>query len=229
MRFSLTTIGIAAAGLLAAGMIAAAPAYASSNAAYVVGGTGYQYQVTCQSASTCNSATGGTLEIQFARSGPMDPRTLGVFYQIINGTAVNGTDFNTPATGEAIIGPNQFVTDLHVPLVNKPHPFGTSTTFTVKITGTTYPITISTGTATNTILGGNVPPDCSFTYISGNSQSLTCTQRPATQVWDLQLDCFAYMLHEFVPAGGSRVTGDGTSTLSCEEMDLSNPFFIIDS
>jgi hypothetical protein len=71
-------------------MIAAAPAYASSNAAYVVGGTGYQYQVTCQSAGTCNSATGGTLEIQFARSGAMDPRTLGVFYQIINGTAVNG-------------------------------------------------------------------------------------------------------------------------------------------
>lgn len=113
--------------------------------------------------------------------------------------------------------------------MKEPHPFGTSTTFTVKITGTTYSIPISTGTATNTILGGNVPPDCSFTYISGNSQSLTCTQRPATQVWDLQLDCFAYMLHTFLPVGGSHVTGDGTSTLSCDEMDLSNPFFIIDS
>jgi hypothetical protein len=56
---------------------------------------------------------------------------------------VDGTDFNTPVTGEG--------------------QFDTSKSFTVEITGTTSPITISPGTATATILGGTVPPDCSFT------------------------------------------------------------------
>jgi hypothetical protein len=230
VRFSLTITGIAAAGLLAGGVIAAAPAYAAGgNALQVIGGTGYQYQVTCQTASTCNSSTGGTLEIQFNRTGPTDSQSLGVYYKITNGTAVNGTDFNTPATGEAIIGPDQVVADLDVPTVDEPHTFGTSTDFTVTITSTTYPITISTGTATNTILGGNIPPDCSFTYISGNSQSMTCTQRPATQVWDLQEECYASMLHTYLPFAGTQVTGNGTSTATCNQMYLGNPFFIIDS
>jgi hypothetical protein len=227
MRTVLATIGIAAAGLLTAGAIAAAPAYADSAAAYVTGGEGYQYILSCDSASTCNTTTAGTLEIQFGRSGPYNQPALGVYYQIINGTAVDGTDFNTPATGEAIIPADQFVTDLIVPLVNEQQ-FGTSKTFTVKITGTSYKIPISTGSATNTILGGNVPLDCSFTYISGTSQSMTCTQRPATQVWNIQAWCKTNMGPPFLPINGSQVTGDGTSTLSnCTELNRGT--FNIDS
>jgi hypothetical protein len=76
---------------------------------------------------------------------------------------VDGTDFNTPVTGEAIIPAGQWVGNaLVIPLVNEGQ-FGTSKSFTVEIAGTTSPITISPGTATATILGGTVPPDCSFT------------------------------------------------------------------
>jgi hypothetical protein len=227
MRTGLALVGIAIAGLLAAGMNAAAPAYASSStSAYVIGGTGYQYIESCFSPGTCNSVTAGTLEIQFARTGNFNQPALGVYYQIINGTAVDGTDFSTPTTGEAIIPAGQIVTDLTVPLVNEQQ-FGTSKTFTVEITGTTYPSTISTGTATNTILGGNVPMDCSFTYISGTSQSLTCTQRPATQVWNFRATCKADMI-PFAPKNGTQVTGDGTSTLT-DCTDQSNDLFIINS
>jgi hypothetical protein len=228
MRTVLAITGIAAAGLLAAGVTAVAPAYAGSGtAAYVTGGEGNQYILSCDSASTCNTTTAGTLEIQFGRSGPFNQPALGVYYQIINGTAVDGTDFSTPATGEAIIPAGQFVTDLIVPLVNE-RQFGTSKTFTVKITGTTYPISISTGSATNTILGGNVPLDCSFTYISGTSQSMTCTQRPATQVWNIQAWCKTNMGPPFLPQNGSQVTSDGTSTLSnCTELNRGT--FNIDS
>ena len=227
IRTVLAITGIAAAGLLAAGVTAVAPAYADSGTgAYVTGGEGNQYILSCDSASTCNTTTAGTLEIQFGR-GSNVKSALGIYYQIINGTAVDGTDFNTPATGEAIIPANQYVTDLIVPLVNE-RQFGTSKTFTVKITGTTSPTTITTGPATNTILGGNVPLDCSFTYISGTSQSMTCTQRPATQVWDIHAWCKTNMGPPFLPQDGSQVTGDGTSTLSnCPE--LNSGTFIIDS
>jgi hypothetical protein len=227
MRTGLCLIGIVAAGMLSAGMIAAAPAYADSSSAYVTGGEGNQYILSCDSASTCNTTTAGTLEIQFGRSGSGNLPQLGVYYKIVNGTAVNGTDFNTPATGEAIIPAGQYVTDLIVPLVNEQQ-FGTSKTFTVEITGTTLHITISTGTATNTILGGNVPQDCSFTYISGTSQSMTCTQRPATQVWNIQAWCKTIMGPPFLPMNGSQVTGDGTSTISgCTELNRGT--FNIDS
>jgi hypothetical protein len=142
MRRGFILSGIAAVGLLAAAVTAASPAYADSAAAYVIGGEGQQYILSCDSASTCNTTTAGTLEIQFGRSRPFNQPALGVFYQIINGTAVDGTDFNTPASGEATIPAGQFVTDLIVPLVNE-HQFGTSKTFTVTITGTTYRISPS--------------------------------------------------------------------------------------
>ena len=152
---------------------------------------------------------------------------LGVYYKIINGTAVDGTDFNTPATGEVTIATNTNYAFLNVPLVNEKE-FGTSKTFTVEITGTTSPITISTGTATNTITGGNIPQDCSFTYISTTSQSLTCTTRPASQVWSIEVHCKANMGPPWISVTGSHVTGDGTSTVSgCTELNSGS--FVSDS
>ena len=116
-------------------------------------------------------------------------------------------------TGEAIIPAGQYVGNaLIIPLVNEQQ-FGTSKTFTVEITGTISPITISPGTATATILGGNVPLDCSFTYISGSSQSMSCTQRPATQVWNIEASCRTNMGFS-IHMAGNQVTGDGTSTVS---------------
>jgi hypothetical protein len=229
MRKGLAITGIVAAGLLAAGFMAATPAYADSGnqTAYVFAGTGNQYLKSCNSPGTCNAVTAGTLELEFGRSGtPSPPQTaLGVFYQIINGTAVDGTDFNTPVTGEAIIPAGQWLVDLTVPLVNEGGQYGTSKTFTVQITGTTKPITVSPASSTATILGGNVPSDCTFTYISGTSQSMTCTQRPATQVWSIEDSCLTSMIGR-VGIGGSHVTGDGTSTLSqCNEL-ISGGFLV---
>jgi hypothetical protein len=227
MRTRLTLTGIAAAGLLAAGVMASAPAYAgSSNTVYVSTGSANQYLQFCQSASTCNEQQAGTLNVQFARTGNTKS-ALGVFYEIINGTAVDGTDFNTPMTGEAIIPAGQIVASaLVIPLVNE-HQYGTSKSFNVEITGTTSPITISPGTATATILGGNVPPDCAFTWISTTAQSMTCTARPATQVWRNQNECKANMGGFFIPQPGNNVTGDGTSTITASCTLLGGTFFIV--
>jgi hypothetical protein len=105
VRNGLTFSGIAAAGLLAAaGLISAgpAPAYAASATASVQDSWAPQYHVSCDSQSTCNSDTAGTLLIQFNRTGSTS-QALGIFYKITNGTAVDGTDFNIAATGEVII------------------------------------------------------------------------------------------------------------------------------
>jgi hypothetical protein len=125
--------GIAAAGLLAVGLIAAAPAYAASATASVQDSGAPQYHVSCNSQNTCNTDTTGTLLIQFNRTGSTR-LDLGIFYQITNGTAVDGTDFNVAATGEVIIRAGQFNQDLAVPLVNEGI-FGATKSFTIAITG----------------------------------------------------------------------------------------------
>ena len=227
MRTSLFLAGIAATALLSAGATAAEPAYAASNnTAYVSTGSANQYLQFCQTQSTCNEQQAGALNVQFGRTGNAQS-ALGVFYEIINGTAVNGTDFNTPMTGEVIIPAGQIVAPaLVIPLVNE-HQYGTSKSFTVEITGTTSPITLSPGTATATILGGTVPPDCAFTWISTTAQSMTCTARPATQVWRTQNECRSNMGGFFIPQPGNDVTGEGTSTITANCTLQGGTFFIV--
>jgi hypothetical protein len=231
MQLGRILTGAAGASLLAASLISAAPAYASSAAhtVYVQDGEGQQYIKNCSSPSTCNSIAAGTMSIEFGRTGSISwvgtQPALGVYYKIINGTAVDGVDFNVPMTGEVVIAAGQYIQDLNVSLVNE-HEFGTTKSFTIEITGTTSPITISPGTATGTIDGGNVPLDCSFTYISSSSQSLTCTSRPAAQTWNLDVLCMSGF--HFIPGYGNDVTGDGTSTVAnCT--NVSFPNFRIDS
>lgn len=213
MRFGLTAMAATSAALLAGGVLAAAPAHSASSSAFVVSTSAEQYVKSCLSASTCNQTTTGVLDVFFERSGSTS-QPLDVFYKMINGTAVNGTDFNAPATGEAVIPAGQAFTFVSVPLVNEGM-FGSTKSFTAQITGTSPSITISPATATQSILGGNVPTDCSFTFLSGTSQSLTCTGRPATQVWHLVAQC-----GDFKNAYGTDVTGNGTSTVTnCQVSD----------
>lgn len=220
MRTGLTLTGIATASLLAAGFMAAAPvpAYATSNTVSVQDSGAPQFHVYCDSQSTCPTDTAGTLEIQFNRTGSTK-NAQGIFYQITNGTAVDGTDFNIPMTGEVIIPAGQFLTDLNVPLVNEGlFPTTASIGFSIAITGTSPSVTVTQSTATASINGGNIPPDCTFNWISSSAQSLTCNGRPATQTWNLSALCFVQLRR--VPAAGNEVTGEGTSTISnCPSID----------
>jgi len=228
MRARLLLTGLAAVSLLAAGLTAASPAYATGNTAGISSGSTNQYLQFCGSASTCNEQQPQDMYIQFTRtgstSGPLD-----IFYKIVNGTAVDGTDFNTPATGEAIIAAGQIVSpDFEIPLVNE-HEYGTSKSFSIVITSTTPSVTLSPGTGTETILGGNVPLDCAFNWISGTAQSMTCTARPASQVWRIQGECKANMGPPFIPEPGSDVTGDGTSSVSAPCTLFATFFYLVTS
>jgi hypothetical protein len=218
---------MAAAGLLVAGLIAdvSAPAYAAGATVSVQDSGAPQFTISCGSQSTCNTNVAGPLLIQFNRTGSFS-KPQGIFYEITNGTAVDGTDFNVPAAGEVTIPAGQFNADLSVPLVNEGM-FGATKSFTIAITGTSPSATVTQSTATALISGGNIPPDCSFTWISQSSQSLTCTQRPATQVWQAQFYCIVPPFSRFA-TGGNEVTGEGTSTASCS-FAISDGSLIINS
>lgn len=198
--------------LVAGSVLAAAPAYAAAPTAFVRSDVTEQYNVTCTSASTCNTITTGTMVMAFGRTGSTTS-SLGIFYKVVNGTAVNGVDFSTPATGEVVIAAGQTTANLSIPLLDAGL-FDATRSFTVVITGTTTPITISNSTGTGLIEGGNVASDCSFTFLSGMSLALSCTGRPATQEWNLRVLCGE--IHGMPNGvGGNDVTGEGTSTVTC--------------
>jgi hypothetical protein len=212
MRNGLTLTAALSVVLVAGSVLAAAPANAAQATAFVRSDVTEQYNVTCTSASTCNTITTGTMDIAFGRTGSTTS-PLGIFYKVVNGDAVNGVDFRTPATGEVVIAAGQTTADLLIPLLDAGL-FGTTRSFTVVITGTTTPIMISNSTGTGLIEGGNIPSDCSFTFLSGMSLALNCTGRPSTQVWNLRVLCgFIHGMPNGV--NGSNVTGEGTSTVTC--------------
>lgn len=212
MRFRLGLSAALGAVLAAGSILAAAPANAAAATAFVRSDVTEQYNVTCTSASTCNTITTGTIDIPFGRTGSTTS-SLGIFYKVVNGDAVNGVDFSTPATGEEVIAAGQTTTDLLIPLLDSGL-FDAVKSFTVVITGTTKPITISNSTATGLLESGNIPSDCSFTWLGGLSLALGCTGRPATQMWHVRALCGE--IHG-MPNGvnGSEVTGEGTSTVTC--------------
>jgi len=72
-----------------------------------------------------------------------------------------------------------------------------------------------------------LPADCTFSQ-SGYSLALTCTNRPANQVWNLEVTCQITMgprLNE----PGNEVTGDGKSSISYCYKLVSGASFVIDS
>jgi hypothetical protein len=66
------------------------------------------------------------------------------------------------------------------------------------------------------LASGGIPSDCTLTVTItgvGESETLTCTARPATQTWQIEATC-DQGTHD-VEAVGTKVTGDGTSKLAC--------------
>jgi hypothetical protein len=223
MRFRLTLTAALGAVLAAGSILAAAPAYATQNTVYVNGGVAPDFGVSCSSASTCNEITTSTVDTYFIRTGST-ASSLGVYYKIINGTAVDGRDFNIPATGEVIIPAGQTSTDMLIPTLYDGLWDSSDLTYGIEITGTTTPITISGRSTQSLISTGNIPSDCSFAWEGGTSLALNCTGRPSTQAWELQAVCTILPGRS---AYGNEVTGEGTSTASCGTTVLYGIIYIV--
>jgi hypothetical protein len=73
----------------------------------------------------------------------------------------------------------------------------------------------------------SVPADCTVQY-QEFSVSMTCTARPATQVWNLAATCKVLTAGGLrLPHSGNEVTGDGTSSTPCP--DPGDVTFVVDS
>jgi len=223
--FRRISLAVGAAGMLGLSMLVAAPAWAGTPSVYVDGDGNYQYLKTCESSTNCNTVQPTTLPILFQITSAV-PYAVTINYKVTNGTAINGVDFNTPATGQVTIPANGGNAGLVIPLVNEGQ-FGTSKTFTVTITGVNHGLGIVGGPATGDILGGNVPLDCSYSNYTQRSMSLTCTARPASQTWHMNLLCLAFKASVGI---GNEVTGDGTSSAACfSGLNSGVGYFEIDS
>jgi hypothetical protein len=199
-------------GLLAIGVATAAPAWASSATVSVLSDSYYQYLKTCSSTTDCNTISGTQLDFFFQLS-KLVSYSVTLDYQVTNGQV-------TIAAGDSFY-------DLEVPLVNEGE-FGTTKTFTIAITKVvTGGVGVTGGPATGTIYGGNVPLDCSYSNYTDRSMSLTCTGRPATQTWNMNLLCAGFKV---AYGAGNEVTGEGTSSATCpSQLNSGEGFLQVDS
>jgi hypothetical protein len=202
-RTAATLMGIGA--VVALSVIPAIPASARGSDIRIDNASSYQYYRYCDESKTpppCNLQGSEQLvfDVWNADGGPAS--TVG--YTIINGSAVDGVDFNIAMTGTINVPAGGGTGALIVPVINEGGPDATET-FTVELaTGTT---------ATGTILPqAEVPSDCSLSATNNTAISITCTNRPAGQTWWAYAWCPAFKI---VLREGNQVTGDGTSTVAC--------------
>lgn len=191
--------------VIALTVVSAVPASAHGTDIMIDSASSYQYYLYCDESQTpppCNLQGSEQLvfDVWNADGGPAS--TVG--YTIINGSAVDGVDFNIPMTGTINVPEGGGTGALIVPVINEGGPDATET-FTVKL---------STGaTATGTILPqAEVPSDCSLSAVGNTGISMTCTNRPAGQTWWDYAWCPAFKI---VLREGNQVTGNGTSTVNC--------------
>jgi hypothetical protein len=207
-------LAVGAAGLLLTCLgvaPGAVPAMAASRITIqTYSASAYQYTKYCDG-STCNLEESTILVFEFIENSEV-PVTIDWATQDV--TAHNGVDYTGPTSGSVSIPQNDCGNCAFVefPVVNTGTP-GTKT-FNFLVTGTSVHAATNNGTGT-IYPGAQIPGDCSLAYLSSLSKSLTCTGRPSGQTWYFDLSCPGAPKF-FGSATGNEVTGDGTSTATCE-------------
>jgi hypothetical protein len=146
-----------------------------------------------------------------------------VNWRLVPGSASAGSDYTGPTTGSVTIPYSNWGTSFTVPLVYDGFNEAATETFTVQLTGSSIPATIS-DTGTGTIRDGRqVPADCTVSQQPGEVMAMDCTGRPAGQVWRMQVYCFPF--GRLVVNYGTTVTGNGRSWTDCGGAPIANPRF----
>lgn len=177
--------------------------------------SGIEYYKQCSNVPpfTCGTFNGGMLtQITVANAPRNTPIT--VTYQIDGITATPGLDYTGPTTGTVTIPAGWGVGwTPTLPMVNDgvPEP---NETVRVRILSSSVGGNIS-DTGIGTIYdGGPIPVDCDLFRPDSQSFSMTCSNRPATQRWKVEVEC-GEDWPMFVYVQGNIVTGNGTSSATC--------------
>lgn len=229
MRSILNIATVAAVAALCA--LSLAPTAQATNEVQleVLDGTGDEHYLSCPTGpGTCVVLEGFVaFTIQIAAGSWRPGNTaIRIDYELVDGTAVAGADYQGPTSGTATIPANESFVKVVVPLiadgVTEP-----AETFTLRLTGSNVPANLC-DTGIGTVRDGVVPPsDCTATKDDDHVMNLTCTSRPPTQLWHLSVLCLSPL--GGIPGTGNIVTGNGTSTYNCGLQIVARPIFVIDA
>jgi len=202
------------AALIALGISPAAQA--ANRAVFTVwDSSGIEYYKQCSDTPPfpCGTFSGG-LRAQITVANAPKNTAITLTYQIEDITATAGADYTGPTTGTVTIPANWGVGwTSTIPLVNdgvaEPNE-----TLRIRLTSSSVGGNIS-DTGIGTIYdGGTIPEDCDLLRPDSQSFSITCTNRPATQRWKVEVTC-GEEWPMFVYPQGNIVTGNGTSAATC--------------
>lgn len=189
---------------------------ASAKSSFVVRDAfAYEFAWTCASTApfTCERVNPDVIVRIEGRDLPKRREPITVDWRVEEITAVRGVNFTGPTSGTATIPDNNFATTIRIPVLDT-GAAGPDTTFRVRLTGSSLPRADLSDTGLGTIRnGGRIPRDCEPSRSDADSMSLTCTDRPATEQWRLDLRCGIFAPPLIVR--GNPVTGNGTSAASC--------------
>jgi hypothetical protein len=212
MRSAFRILAVTAvAALCGLGLLPAA--HAAGPVFTVWDGSSYEYYKSCTTSPPYScGANSLSMYLQISVANRTGPITLG--YQITDITATAGQDYTFPTSGTVTIPSGQYVTGLHIPLVNdgvtEPNE-----TFRVRLTSSSAGGDIS-DTGIGTIWdAGQIPLDCNLNRTDSMTVSMTCTNRPPTQRWFHNIQCGKGWTSESV--NGPTITGNGTSTARCAQ------------
>lgn len=220
MKFLLRAAVIVVVGAASA-LVPAVAAQAGSHVTVTLTGSpagGYEFIKGCTNTApySCYTRT-GALPFDITVSNLNSPITVG--YATQDGTAVSGEDYQA-TSGSVTIQPNFPQAFLSVPLVNDGDAPGTTEQFSVVITSVTQGATVQGSPAPMVIdNGGNVPADCNFARSDATTISLACTSRPPTQQWHINVLCKGPTPWDVYTIYGNTVTGNGTSSGTCDPGD----------
>ncbi len=225
MRAILRTSTVAAAAALA--MIGLMPAAEATRTVIRVSDmASFEYHKSCSDTPPFPCGTFGNtmfFMVQVSdRPRPYAPITVG--FQIDNGTAVAGQDFQGATSGTVTIPANAFqayvVVTTVVDTVTEP-----TETFSVRLTSSSVPADIS-DTAVGTIHdGGVIPFDCDLSRSDAVTVSMTCSNRPVDQQWLHTILCGEDW--RSISVNGNTVTGNGTSTARCTQFTYNGSHFTV--
>lgn len=184
----------------------------------VDGGTAYEYLKTCSPAAPYPCGTyAQSVRLQVVAPYPprSQPITLGFAVDALTATA--GADY-TVTSGTVVVPGGQYVTSIVIPLVVDGAAEGTET-FRVRLTSSSIGGNISDTAIGASWNDGQIPSDCTLSKSDLVTTSLACTARPAAQHWRHVVTCAVVGGWGALRADGPTVTGSGTSTAVCTDVD----------
>jgi Calx-beta domain len=221
---------VTAVVILSGAVAFAQPAQASNSVTFTVqDGQSYEYVKDCSTQAPYPCTTSSlTMYVEIWTPLPPKPyRDVTFGYAIDPITATQGVDY-VGTTGTTVMAAGSNFAFIAIPVTNDGVAEG-SETLRVRLTSSSIGGNIN-DTGIGTILNdGQIPADCTLSRPSLMVTSMACTARPPAQQWQIQITCYDSGAWGYVRGYGNFVTGNGTSTVTCDEVDYDYgyPYFYV--